>query len=299
MIHSAKRRALLLTAATLPLTFAVGARAAASMSASSTSTSAETLLAELERSSGGRLGVSALNTASGERIGYRAEERFPFCSTFKLILSAAILARSTQDSGLMQRRIRYAASDLVSSSPLTTKHLAEGMTVGELCAATLQISDNTAANLLIKVLGGPAEVTAYARSIGNESFHLDRTETTLNTAIPGDTRDTATPASMALSVQGLVLGESLPQAQRTQLIAWLRANRLGDQRIRAGVPADWQVADKTGTGEHGTANDIGVLWRPTGAPIVLALYYTQGSEDEKVHSGVLAAAARIVASAFG
>lgn len=299
MIHSARRRALLIAAATLPLTLAVGARATASTSAGSTSASAEALLAELERSSGGRLGVSALDTANGERIGHRADERFPFCSTFKLILSAAILARSTQDAGLMQRRIRYVPSDVVSSSPVTTRHVAEGMTVGELCAATVQVSDNTAANLLIKVLGGPAEVTAYARSIGNREFHLDRMEIELNTAIPGDTRDTATPASMAQSLHTLVLGESLPQAQRTQLTAWLRANQIGAQRIRAGVPAGWQVADKTGTGEHGTANDVAVLWPPARKPIVLAVYYTQGSGDEKSRSGVIAAAARIVVGAFG
>jgi len=156
---------------------------------------------KLEKTAGGRLGVYAIDTATGDVIAFRADEPFPMCSTFKVVLVAAILERSTQVDGLLQRRIHYKEDDLVAWSPITEKHLNDGMTVAQLCAAGLQYSDNTAANLLIKLLGGPPAVTAYARKIGNRTFRLDRWETELNTCIPGDARDTVTPAAMAQSLR--------------------------------------------------------------------------------------------------
>lgn len=149
---------------------------------------------------GGRLGVAALNPADGTQIRHRANERFPMCSTFKVILAAAILDRSAHDAERLERRVRYSKVDLVTYSPVTAKHVAAGLTVAELCAAALRFSDNTAANLLMRLLGGPTAVTAYARAIGDDKFRLDRWETALNAAIPGDRRDTTTPAAMAQSL---------------------------------------------------------------------------------------------------
>ncbi|MDN8127273.1 class A beta-lactamase, partial [Burkholderia multivorans] len=162
-----------------------------------------------------------------------------------------------------------------------------------------QYSDNTAANELMKLIGGPAAVTAYARSIGDDTFRLDRWETELNTALPGDLRDTTTPAAMAASLRVLVLGDALPAAQRAQLIEWLRGNKVGDKRIRAGVPTGWRVGDKTGTGDYGTTNDAGVLWPPSRAPIVLAVYYTQTRADAKAKDDVIATATRIAIATLG
>ena len=294
MSYSPHRRTLLLAAATLPFGLTATARASEEPPASS----AETLLATLESTSGGRLGVFALDTANGMQIHYRADERFPFCSTFKVILSGAVLARSTEVAGLMQQRIKYTQSDLVHYSPITAEHVADGMTVAELCRAALQHSDNTSANLLIKMLGGPASVTSFAHSIGNREFHLDRWETELNTAVPGDQRDTSTPAAMARSLQSLVLGNSLPVPQREQLQDWLRGNAMGANRIGAGIPANWTMGDKTGTGDYGTANDLAVLWPPGREPIVLAIYHTQRAADAKPREDVIAAAARIVVGAL-
>ncbi|HWT55148.1 MAG TPA: class A beta-lactamase [Rhodocyclaceae bacterium] len=255
-------------------------------------------LAELERKMGGRLGLSALNTANGQRIDFRADERFPVCSTFKLILAGAILKHSVQDAALLQKIIHYSTGDLVAWSPLTEKHLADGMSIAALCAAALQYSDNTAANLLMKELGGPEAVTAYAHSIGNKHFRLDRWETELNSAIPGDPRDTATPASMADSLRMLTLGDALPSAQRTQLNEWMLGNTTGAKRIQAGVPADWKVGDKTGTGDYGSANDIGIVWPPGKKPMVLAIYHTHNDAKATANNEIIAAAARIVVEAF-
>ncbi|WP_144153483.1 class A beta-lactamase [Paraburkholderia sp. BCC1885] len=291
------RRSWLRAAATLPFAFAFSA-CAADTGARQRADSVAAQLAKLEHEAGGRLGVCLLNTADGTWLGHRADERFPFCSTFKVILSGAILARSTQTAGLLQRRIRYTQSDLVHYSPVSETHITDGMTVAELCAAALQYSDNTAANQLIKLLGGTAAVTAYARLIGNDVFRLDRTETSLNDAVPGDPRDTATPASMVRSLQALTLGEALPVAQRAQLIEWLRGNRTGAHRIAAALPAGWTIGDKTGTGDYGTANDLALIWPPARPPLVLGIYHTQAAQDAQPRDEVIAAAARIVVGAL-
>jgi len=294
MTHSPNRRALLLAAAALP--FAPATTAWATEASNAPQNAA--LLATLEKNSGGRLGVTALDTANGTLIRYRADERFPFCSTSKVMVAAAILQRSTRQTGLMRKRIHYAKSDLVHYSPISEKHVADGMTVAELCAAAIQYSDNSSANLLMKILGGPPAVTAFARSIGDKEFRLDRWETELNSAIPGDRRDTTTPAAMANSLRSLMLGDILAIPQRKQLQDWLRGNTTGANRIRAGVPADWQVADKTGTGDYGTANDIAVLWPPARKPIVLTIYHTQLQTDAKPRDDVIAAATRIIVAAL-
>ncbi|MCA7925098.1 PenA family class A beta-lactamase [Burkholderia cenocepacia] len=312
MTYSSKRRTLLLAAATAPLVLTVTAcasgqgaapdeatRAAAAAADVIAPAAAATTLADLERDAGGRLGVCALDTASGHVIEHRAGERFPFCSTFKAMLSAAVLAQSVERPGLLQQRVTYTKADLVNYSPVSEKHVGAGMTVAALCEAAIQYSDNSAANLLMKLIGGPSAVTAYARSIGDDTFRLDRWETELNTALPGDPRDTTTPAAMAASLRVLTLGDALPVAQRAQLVAWLRGNKVGDKRIRAGVPAGWVVGDKTGTGDYGTTNDAGVIWPTSRAPIVLAVYYTQTRADARAKDDVIASVARIVAQTFG
>lgn len=257
-------------------------------------------LKKIEARSGGRLGVSAINMATDNRVEYRAEERFPFCSTFKVMVAAAILQRSTSDTALLQKRIRYKKEETEKSgyAPITQKYLADGMTVADLCAATLQYSDNAAVNFLMKELGGPAAITAYARSIGDNVFRLDRWEPELNSAIPGDERDTTTPASMENSLEKLTLGTALPQQQREQLMQWLKGNTTGGKRMLAGVPRGWQVADKTGTGSYGTTNDIGILLPPGGGALVTAIYFTQNEKDAKAREDVIASATRIVVAAL-
>ena len=255
---------------------------------------AHTQLAALEQAAGGRLGVAAWRQGSELRVAYRADERFPLASTFKAMLAGAVLARSVSQAGLLDQHVRYEKKELVTYSPITEKHLADGMSVADLCAATLQYSDNSAANFLMTLLGGPQAVTAFARSIGNTVFQLERWETELNSAIPGEARDTASPASMAHSLQQLLLGNSLPAPQRQQLDAWMRGNTTGDKRIRAGVPAGWQVADKTGSGAYGSVNDIGVAYPPSGAPLVIAVYYTREQKQADTNQDIITAATRIV-----
>ena len=285
------RRRLLLQAAALPLLAGCQAIAPAPTGESA----ALARLQALEHTFDGRLGLCAIDTGSGKSLAYRATERFPLCSTFKAVLAAAILAESSRSAGLLQRRIRYARQDLVAYSPVTQAHVDDGMTVEQLCAAAIQYSDNTAGNLLLQLVGGPAGLTAYARSVGDTAFRLDRWETALNTALPGDERDTTTPAAMSATLKRLALDGGLAAPQRAQLQDWLSGNTTGGARIQAGVPAGWRVGDKTGTGDYGSTNDIAVIWPPQRAPVTLAIYLTGSTPDAKPRNDIVAEAARVVA----
>jgi beta-lactamase class A len=260
----------------------------------STSPDLEKELAALETASGARIGVFLRDTGNDEVLQYRAGERFPFCSTFKVMLVAAVLEQSRNAPDVMQQRIIYTQKDLVAWSPVTEKHVPEGMTVAELSAAALQFSDNSATNLLLRLLGGPEAVTAYARSIGDTTFTLTRREPDLNAATPGDKRDTTTPAAMGESLRRLVLGDVLPIQQRAQLQSWMKGNTTGDESIRAGVPVGWVAGDKTGSGTYGTTNDIAVLWPPSGAPLVLAIYLTHTDETAPNRRDILAQVTRLL-----
>lgn len=253
---------------------------------------------QLEKNAGGRLGVAVTDTADGAVFTYRGDARFPLCSTSKVFAVAAILKKSESADGLMSEKIAIHKADLVNYNPITEKHVGATMTVAELSAAALQYSDNTAMNALLTRLGGPQQVNAFARSIGDSTFRLDRKEPELNTAIPGDKRDTTSPDAMMQSLKKLVLGKALAPAQRQQLTDWMKGNTTGANSIRAGLPASWTVADKTGSGDYGTTNDIAVIWPPHHAPLVLVTYYTQPDKHAAARKDVLAGAAKIVASGY-
>ena len=252
----------------------------------------------LESQSGGRLGVCVLQTSSGLRQAYRGDERFPMCSTFKALAAAAILARVDAGKQQLTRRITFDASAVVANSPVTEKHAGDGgMTLAEICEAAITRSDNTAGNLMLADIGGPAGLTAFARTIGDEVTRLDRNETSLNEALPGDPRDTTTPNAMASNLKTLLLGtEALSAASREQLTAWLVANKTGDARLRAGFPNDWRVGDKTGSGERGTANDVAVVWPAGGAPVIVTVYLTGAGVPAAQQSGIIASVARAVST---
>lgn len=213
---------------------------------------------------GGRLGVFALDTATGRTVGHRADERFLLCSTSKLPTAAAILARRVP----LDEVVRYGPGDVVRNSPTTAR--ATALTVGELCAAAITVSDNTAENLLLRRLGGPKAVEAYLRGIGDGVTSLDRYEPELN--VRQGTLDTSTPRQMTTVLQACTLGAGLDAAGRRQLTDWLVANTTGGPRIRAGLPAGWLTGDKTGSGDGGEVNDVAVTWPPGRPPVLLAVY---------------------------
>ncbi len=250
-------------------------------------------LMELEASANGRLGISVLNTANNEHIEYRAEERFPMQSTFKVMVVAAILKQSMNDDQLLQKKISYTKQDIATWSPVTEKHISKGMTISELCAAAIMYSDNTAANLLIKELGGANEVMVFARSIGDYTYSLERKPEEF-ASIPADINYTSTPAAMEKSLEKIILGDVLGTKEKEQLLHWIKENTTGDLRIRAGVPKGWVVADKTGSGDYGITNDIAVIYPPTCKPIIASIYFIQNKKEATTRPDIIASATRYI-----
>jgi beta-lactamase class A len=267
------RRQLLVGSALIYPAIALGPAAKAA-----TGGDVDTRLAELEKRTGGRLGVSVLDMETNVSFGRRESERFAMCSSFKTLAAGFALARADQGAEKLDRRIVVAQKDIVAHSPVTEKHVGgEGMTIAELCAATLTTSDNAAANLLLENFGGPPALTAWLRTIGDETTRLDRNEPALNEAKVGDPRDTTTPAAMLETLGNLAFGPVLAEASRKLLIEWMVANTTGDLRIRAGLPKAWKVGDKTGTNGNGAASDIAIVWPEGRGPLLIAVYIAEAT----------------------
>ncbi|MFE9015595.1 class A beta-lactamase [Streptomyces cyaneofuscatus] len=298
-------------AALLPLTgcssagadTAADGRSGPSRSGSGPSPSASTLprtdraFAELERTFDARLGVYAVDTGDGRTIAHRPDERFAYASTCKALLSGAVLAKKTLPQ--MERLVRYGQEEIISHSPITEKHVATGMTLRELCDATIRYSDNAAANLLFRELGGPRGLQDALRGLGDRVTRCDRYEVALSDATPGDLRDTSTPRALATDLRAYTLGSALPAEKRALLIDWLKRNTTGDHTIRAGTPRGWEVGDKTGTGGYGTRNDIAIVWPSGGAaPIALAVLSRRDTKDAETDDALIAGAAKVALGAF-
>jgi beta-lactamase class A len=251
-------------------------------------------LEALEREHGGRLGVAILDNGSGQRAGYRERERFLTCSTFKLLLVGAVLSRFDRGEVQLERRLVFEQDAVLEYAPVTSQHVGPpGMTIAELCRAAIMLSDNTAANVLLAHLGGPAAVTAYARRLGDAVTRLDRIEPDLNTASADGLSDTTTPLAMLEDLRTLCLGDALSASSREQLIAWLCETTTGKDLVRAGAPAGWRIGDKTGS-NRGQRNDVAILWPPQRQPLLVAAYYENAAVRGEERAAVLAAVGRLL-----
>ncbi|MFJ9623260.1 class A beta-lactamase [Streptomyces sp. NPDC101181] len=248
---------------------------------------------ELERAFDARLGVYAIDTGTGREVTHNDRGRFAYNSTFKALQAAVVLSTYSVDG--LDRRVRYSEKDLVANSPVTERHVATGMTLGELCDASVRYSDNTAANLLFDHVGGPKGLQASLRKLGDHATRMDREEPELSRWVAGEKRDTSTPRAMAQDLRAFVLGDALRGPEQALLTKWLRTNTTGDKVIKAGVPSDWIVGDKTGTGSYyGARNDIAVVWPPDSAPIVIAVLSHRGTKDAAPEDKLVAEAASVV-----
>ncbi len=257
-------------------------------------------LADLEKKTGGRLGVSVLDTETNISLGHREEEHFPLCSTYKALAAGFVLARVDQGTEKLDRRVTYGKDKVVTYSPETEKHAGgDGMTIGELCAAAITLSDNTAGNLLLESFGGPAVLTSWLRTTGDTETRLDRNEPDVNQAVKDDPRDTTTPDAMLDSIGLLTLGNTLSETSRDQLVNWLVANTTGNNRLRAGLPKEWKVGDKTGTGNNGSYADIAVIWPPDRGAILVTTFVAEATASAKDVEAVFAEIAKIVVDMVG
>ena len=209
-------------------------------------------------------------------------------STFKWMLVALVLKRSDQGQIKLDEPIAYGEADLFPYAPTTRAHVAEGkLSIAALCEAAVELSDNTAANLLLKRVGGAPALTDFLRGTGDRFTRLDRMEMALNSNLPGDPRDTTTPHAMVGTLKRLLLGETLTSGSRDRLIGWMKNCQTGKQRLRAGLPPEWLVGDKTGTGENGAVNDVAIAWPADGRAPILIASYMSGSKapDDKLSAG--------------
>jgi beta-lactamase class A len=258
------------------------------------------VLETYERDTGGRIGVYAENLTTGAKIAWRADEHFVMCSTFKASLAAFTLARVDRGQDHLNRMIPYGPGDLLDYAPVAKENLAKGeMSVVEACAAAVSLSDNTCANLLLARVGGPAALTEFWRATGDRVSRLDHNEPMLNRSPPGDPHDTTTPAAMAGTLRRLVLGDVLSPASRDLLTGWLLGCKTGDNRLRAGLPKDWKIGDKTGNNGKDAAGDIAVVWPKPNIPVVIAAYTQGGSPTTEQLADIFAAIGRMAGQRLG
>lgn len=234
-------------------------------------------IAALEKRHNALVGLYAQNLESKVELAHRDGDLFAMCSTFKAYLSARVLQKAQAGELRLTDTVVVEPAELKPNSPRTEPNAGKPMTLSDLCAAALQVSDNTAANLLLRVIGGPPAITAFARSIGDDRSRLDRWETELNSALPGDPRDTSTPRALGGGIARVLTGDVLDPTHRTQLDDWMRANTTSS--MRGGLPPDWTTADKTGSGDYASTNDVGIAFGPNGERILLAIMTRTQSDD--------------------
>ena len=253
----------------------------------------------LEQRYGGRLGVFAIDLGTGRRLDHRAGETFPMCSTFKVLAVGALLQRVALGKDDLSRFMSYTSSDVLKYAPIAKEHLGAGgkgkLSVADACMAAVCWSDNTAANLILREIGGPSAVTAFARSVGDDKTRLDRWEPELNSGVPGDERDTTTPVSMANDLHALIFGNVLGPYS-SHLRQWMLNCKTAGDRIPAGLPKSWRSGNKTGTGDYATANDVAFLLPPDGKPKIVAAYFTASRANSEQQNVVLAEVGRIISS---
>ena len=293
---TATRRTLLTAGAATAATLVTGASPA--QASDSTGTDVTAGLRSLEEQHTARVGVFAHHLGTKKTVVHRADELFPMCSVFKTLAAAAVLRDLDRHGEVLYKVVHYTEADLVDGSDQTRAHLADGMTVEQLADVAVRYSDNGAGNLILRELGGPTAVTRFARSLGDRVTRLDRWETELNSAEPDRITDTTSPRAIAGLYGKLVLGDALRRPDRDRLTAWLLNNTTSAARFRAGLPATWTIADKTGSGDYGTANDVGIAWTESGDPVVLAVLTTKPTlPDAPYDNQLVADTAKLVAAA--
>ncbi|EAL12177.1 beta-lactamase [Bacillus cereus G9241] len=251
---------------------------------------------KLEQKFDARLGVYAIDTGTNQTISYRPNERFAFASTYKALAAGVLLQQNSIDT--LNEVITFTKEDLVDYSPVTEKHVDTGMKLGEIAEAAVRYSDNTAGNILFHKIGGPKGFEKALRKMGDRVTMSDRFETELNEAIPGDIRDTSTAKAIARNLKDFTIGNALPHQKRNILTDWMKGNATGDKLIRAGVPTDWVVADKSGAGSYGTRNDIAIVWPPNRSPIIIAILSSKDEKEATYDNQLIKEAAEVVIDAI-
>ncbi|MFC4554925.1 class A beta-lactamase [Georgenia faecalis] len=268
-----------------------------SASAAPTPTDITADLDALETEFDARVGVSALDTETGRSVEYRAEERFGYASTLKVFAAAELLREVPPEE--REARVVWTQEevDAAGYSPVTSEHLDGGLTVAELAEAAVRESDNTAMNLVLDRIGGPAGLDAGLAALGDETTDVVSNEPSLNEVDAGGTRDTTTPAAFTAALDALLQPRNLAPDDLATLLDWMSGNATGDALIRAGAPADWVVRDKSG-GAGGIRNDIALVTPPGRAPIVVTVLTEKNDRAAEYDDELVARVAEVVIAAL-
>lgn len=251
---------------------------------------------KIESDYGVKLGVYAFDTETNKEVVYNADNRFTYCSTFKALMAGEILKKYQLDQ--LKQVIKYTQKDVLSYAPVTKDHVDKGMSIEEICNAAIRFSDNTAANLLLNLIGGPSGFKSALNQLGDNVTEPARIEPELNNPTTGDIRDTSTPRQLAIDLKEYTTGNILTDDKKKILIDWMSGNATGDKLIRAGAPQDWMVADKSGSGSYGIRNDIAIVMPPNKKPIFVAILSSKNVQDAKSDDKPISEASKVIFDYF-
>lgn len=223
---------------------------------------------------GAKVGVSVLDGKGEQLFSYNSDQRFPLMSTFKTLACAKLLHDNQINNGMMDKVYPIKADAILEYAPVFKDKVGTEVSLKEACFATMTTSDNSAANLVLSHIGGPAGVTKFLIDNGDNVTRLDRIEPLLNEAIPGDKRDTTTPYAMNKTITNLVLGNALNDTSKQQLNDWMKANKVSNGLLRSVLPKGWEIADRSGAGGHGSRGITAVVWNEQQQPLVISIYLT-------------------------
>ena len=225
-------------------------------------------------------------------------KRVPLMSTFKTLACAKLLSDEAKGKLTLDHPVTVEKSSLVTWSPVLEKRVGQAITLAQACAATMQMSDNSAANIILKQTGGPQALTRFLSDLGDNTTRLDRFETELNEARPGDPRDTTTPNAITATLDTLLFGKALSPGAQKQLTQWMKDNKVADNLLRSELPAGWQIADRSGAGGYGSRGITAIVWPVKRAPIIVSIYITQTDASFEQRNKAIAEIGKVIFSHY-
>lgn len=268
-------------------------------SAMASATTLNDSISAIEQASSGRIGVAVLDTQNKQTWSYNGDSRFPMMSTFKTLACAKMLRASAKGELDSHATTLINADELIPWSPVTETLVNNTITVEKACEATMLTSDNTAANIVLKHIGGPQGVTLFLRNLGDNVSQLDRIEPALNEAKVGDLRDTTTPKAMVSTLNTLLLGELLSDTDKAQLKTWMQDNKVSDPLLRSVLPQGWSIADRSGAGGNGSRGITAMIWRADRQPIMISIYLTETELSMAERNKVIVEVGKRIFTEFG
>ena len=220
-------------------------------------------------------------------------------STFKTLACAKLLADVEKELQSFDTSAVITKNAIITWSPVTEKLIGENISLKQACSATMIMSDNTAANIVLTGINGPEALTKFMRSIGDKVTRLDRIEPDLNEALDGDKRDTTTPNAIVKSLHSLLFGDVLSEPSKIQLKQWMIDNKVTGSLLRSVLPENWSIADRSGAGGYGSRGITAVVWSKMRSPIIISIYLTQTDASFALRDKAIADIGKEIFTVYG